>query len=209
MAALAFDNGLPEMEKYKDRPKQRGPKPADIGLKARLLNADGDEALGSVKTCAATPNCFTTTGDRDISTAPPGESGHLLPTWLPPKGATAAAAMSELESVVKAYKPGQAGIDGGGFEIVTSSDTYLYAQFASLRQGYVDDVEFAPVADYANSPAVQVRSASRLGYLDYAVNAMRLNYISKELRAKGWTSPEITTKTHPEYFGYNLPKPRA
>ena len=50
------------------------------------------------------------------------------------------------------------------------------------------------------SGAVQVRSASRVGQLDFFVNSKRLNLISEQLRAKGWNAPAITQKTHPEYF---------
>ena len=47
---------------------------------------------------------------------------------------------------------------------------------------------------------VQVRSSSRLGYLDLGVNAKRLNWISASLRDKGWTAPKITKEDFPEYF---------
>jgi len=53
---------------------------------------------------------------------------------------------------------------------------------------------------------VQVRSSSRLGYLDFGVNASRLNEISAKLRAQGWKAPEITAKTHPDYFAQNTPR---
>ena len=62
-------------------------------------------------------------------------------------------------------------------------------------QGFIDDVEFA-----VGAAGVQVRSASRVGKIDFLVNAKRLNLISERLRAKGWTAPAITQKTHPEYF---------
>ena len=63
-------------------------------------------------------------------------------------------------------------------------------------QGFIDDVEFAVDA----TGEVQVRSGSRVGQLDYFVNAKRLNLLSERLRAKGWTAPAISQKTHPEYF---------
>ena len=66
-------------------------------------------------------------------------------------------------------------------------------------QEFIDDVEFAVDA----TGAVQVRSASRVGKLDFLVNAKRLNLISAGLRAKGWTAPAISQKTHPEYFKSN------
>jgi uncharacterized protein (DUF1499 family) len=197
-AASAFDNGVADMIKYKDRPKQRGPAPRDIGLKTRIINVDGDEAQAAVKICSNAPNCFTTTGDVSV----PGDTAHIIAPWKPPKDMSAEAAIADVVDVIKAYVPGQSGIDGGGFRLVTVTPGYVYAQFESLRQGYVDDVEFAVAADGAAS--VQVRSSSRLGYLDFTVNAKRLNAISDVLRKRGWNAPEITRKSHPEYFGYNL-----
>ena len=61
--------------------------------------------------------------------------------------------------------------------------------------GFVDDVEFA-----VGDGEVQVRSSSRLGFLDLGVNAKRLNWISAELRSKGWTAPAITRVDYPDYF---------
>ena len=52
----------------------------------------------------------------------------------------------------------------------------------------------------------QVRSSSRLGYLDFQVNAKRLNYIAEKLRAAAperFQASDITSKTHPEYFEAN------
>jgi hypothetical protein len=47
---------------------------------------------------------------------------------------------------------------------------------------------------------LQVRSSSRLGFLDLGVHAKRLNWISAQLRAKGWSAPKITAADYPEYF---------
>ena len=50
---------------------------------------------------------------------------------------------------------------------------YLYVQFESRRRGYIDDVEFL-LAD----GTMQLRTSSRLGYLDLGVNAKVRLYIS-------------------------------
>ena len=50
---------------------------------------------------------------------------------------------------------------------------YLYVQFESRRRGYIDDVEFL-LAD----GTMQLRTSSRLGYLDLGVNAKVSLYIS-------------------------------
>ena len=104
--------------------------------------------------------------------------------------------MGELLETVKAYPPFQARIDGGGFKIITADANYLYVQFESLRKGFIDDVEFAVNKD----GGVQVRSSSRLGFLDLGVNAKRLNWLSAHLRDKGWTAPAIGEEDFPDYF---------
>ena len=63
--------------------------------------------------------------------------------------------------------------------------------------GYYDDVEF--VALGGADGAVQVRSSSRIGYLDFGVNAKRLNWIAKQLRNKGWDAEGVNLETHQFY----------
>jgi len=145
-----------------------------------LYRTQGD---GKLARCDYEPNCFSTSGD----------ASHLLELWKPKPGSNA---MDELLETVKAYPPGQAKIDKGGFSIVTAGAEYLYVQFESLKMGFIDDVEFA-----LKNNEVQVRSSSRLGFLDLGVNAKRLNWISAELRAKGWSAPAITRADFPDYFG--------
>lgn len=79
------------------------------------------------------------------------------------------AAFQQLYEVVKAYPPGQSNIDGGGFDIVTYDPKagYIYVQFESLKNGYVDDFELAVIGDNSDSNLVQVRSSSRLGYVSF------------------------------------------
>ena len=59
-------------------------------------------------------------------------------------------------------------MDGGGFKVVkeaSSADSaYVYVQYESRRKGFIDDMEFA----LANG-VVNVRTSSRLGYLDLGV----------------------------------------
>lgn len=104
---------------------------------------------------------------------------------------------------MKAYEPGQSNIDGGGFNIVTFDPEagYIYVEFQSLKNGYVDDLELAVINNDDN--VVQVRSASRLGYLDFGVNAKRINYLAKKLRDKGWDAPDVLLDTHKGYAEEN------
>ena len=172
--AVAFDNGVPEMELYSNASKYPGTQPA-LGLQA-----------GRLARCDYEPHCFSTSGDES----------HLLKLWKAKPGIDA---MGELLETIEAYPPGQAKIDRGGFSIITARADYLYVQFESLKKGFIDDVEFAVKED-----EVQVRSSSRLGYLDLGVNAKRLNWISAKLRAKGWTAPKITEADYPAYFAPQL-----
>ena len=174
--AHAFENGVPEMEKYRKETKYPGTQPA-LGL----------QGGGNLARCDTTPNCFSTSGSGDQSS-----DERRVPPWKPKAGSNA---MRELLETIKAYPPGQARIDRGGFSIVTCNADYLYVQFESFKKGFIDDVEFA-----VKDGEVQVRSSSRLGFLDLDVNAKRLNWISADLRAKGWTAPAITKEEYPDYF---------
>jgi len=169
--AVGFDNGIPEMAQYSTQTKYPGRQPV-LGLQGN----------GKLASCDYEPHCFSTSGDES----------HLLKRWRPPAGSKA---MDELLETIEAYPPCQARIDGGGFKIITARSDYLYVQFESLKKGFIDDVEFA-----VDGNQVQVRSSSRLGYLDLGVNAKRLNWISAQLRDKGWTADRITKADYPEYF---------
>ena len=104
--------------------------------------------------------------------------------------------------MVAAYPPGQRGIDGGGFKVIAESadrDTaYIYVQFESRRRGYIDDFEMA-----LRGGVGQVRTSSRLGYLDYGVNAKRVNYFAEALQKRGWTTSPLLSAGHEEYFSLN------
>lgn len=158
----AFDNRLPpdEMElKYKT-PRTPGPKPTDIGPRAD----------GGLKSCTdGKPHCFSSTpevfDDNDLYQADYGTTdGWLVQPFKYDK--PLADALTELKGVLAAYPPGQGGIDGGGFKLTaekTGGDSaYLYVQFESRRKGYIDDLEFSLAKGVC-----QVRTSSRLGYLDY------------------------------------------
>lgn len=170
--ATAFDNGIPEMELYRTKTKNPGTQPA-IGLQGNGKLAICDDGL----------NCFSTSGDE----------AHLLELWKPKAGNNA---IGDILETVKAYPPGQSRIDKGGFSIINADSNYLYVQFESMKHGFIDDVEFA----VTNGQEIQVRSSSRIGNLDLGVNAKRLNWISAQLREKGWTAPVITKEDYPDYF---------
>ena len=171
--AMAFENGVPEMMLYENYTKYPGRQP-QMGL----------QADGKLRKCDYELNCFSTSGDES----------HQLQMWKPENGSNSRT-MDELLETILSYPPGQAKVDRGGYKIITADKDYLYVQFESLKMGFIDDVEFALKDD-----KVQVRSSSRLGFLDLGVNAKRLNWISAQLRTKGWIAPAITPADYPAYF---------
>lgn len=127
---------------------------------------------------------------------------HSIPSWKWPATYDQKRALDELHAVILAYLPGQNGVDGGGFAVKTFDPNkgYMYVQFESLKNGYIDDFEAAVIPEAEKGGAVQVRSSSRIGYLDFGVNAKRLNYIAKELRSKGWDAEGVDlVKAHRGY----------
>eukprot|EP00636_Phaeomonas_parva_P006740 CAMPEP_0118858056 /NCGR_PEP_ID=MMETSP1163-20130328/4881_1 /TAXON_ID=124430 /ORGANISM="Phaeomonas parva, Strain CCMP2877" /LENGTH=240 /DNA_ID=CAMNT_0006791459 /DNA_START=342 /DNA_END=1065 /DNA_ORIENTATION=- len=190
-AAVAFENHIEPVFKG---PKTPGPEPKDLGV-------DGE---GLLKACfKAAPNCFSSTQIDDPNTGDPEEE-HFVPAWRF-KGEPSAA-YAAIDQVLSAYVPGHDNIDGGGFKVLQSGPAknggyYAYAQFESWRRGYRDDLEIAASDD----GVVQVRSSSRVGFLDFAVNAKRINFIAEKLQAKGFEVNTITPKTHPLYWEQNGP----
>ena len=150
------------------------------------------ESYDGLKQCGPAPNCFSST-DPEID-----DPEHHIPAWTWPDGYDQAKAFAELDSVLQKYEPGQNNVDGGGFEIQQSKNGYIYVQYEALKGGYIDDVEFAVISDSPPN-TVQVRSSSRVGYLDFGVNAKRLNYLAKQLREKGWNAEGVDFKTHQDY----------
>lgn len=168
----------------------------------RDVNQYGDQSNGPVlKGCKTSPNCFSTSGDPEF------DGASLITNWHAPKGRSFQDSVTDLDQVLRGYQPGQQGVDGGGFSIVTVKPSgYFYAQFEALKNGYVDDLEFALTPGEGGDGDVlelQVRSSSRVGFLDAGVNAKRLNFLALQLRAKGWDVLEITRKSHPDYFIQN------
>ena len=100
--ANAFSNKI--STQYDDRPRQRGSKPKGLGV-GRRTDMAGEEYVG-LKPCGAAPNCFCSTDTADDS---PDTS---IPPFVFPAKLSREEAFQQLSDVVKAYEPGQNGIDG-------------------------------------------------------------------------------------------------
>jgi len=145
--------------------------------------AKWQQELGSVETgigpCLGQPvkkSCWSTEDTQ----------GRRMRPLIPPPSASVKDIVADIESVMAAYpQSGQTDVDMGGNRLgeknVDAGRVYLRYEFTSGKFKYVDDVEF-----FVDDRVVSVRSASRTGGYDYGVNATRLNYILKQLEAKGW-----------------------
>ena len=108
---------------------------------------------GTLAPCPGTPNCVNSQSN--------DEKAKINP--LP------AVPISRIKAVVESMDR---------TKIITETNDYLHAEFASKLMGFVDDVEF-----YLDNGAgvVHVRSASRLGQSDLGVNRSRVEKIRAEL----------------------------
>jgi len=188
MPTEAFPN---RVEPLKNEPKFPGQKPNNLGAIPRTESGTPDLAG-----CPDFPNCFSSAATNK----------NYLEPWRFSKGGTAKA-FEDLQAAVDNYKPGQRGVDGGGFKVQDAQPErgYLYVQFESLKKGYKDDVEFLIRPNSSGEGGeVRVRSAIRQGQKDSGVNAKRLNGIAEQLaKLDGWSAPLLTNARFPEYVKLN------
>ena len=102
------------------------------------------------------PNCVSSQAD-------PADTQHYIAPLT--FAGDARAAMKRLHDIVGEMPR---------VEIVESRPDYFYAEFSTPLMGFVDDVEC-----YCDGKAIQVRSASRLGYSDLGVNKARVEALRK------------------------------
>ena len=118
---------------------------------------------GQLAPCPSSPNC--------VSSLATDEGHRIAPLAIPGDAATQ---MASLLAVVG---------DMPRAEIQVETDNYLWVVFTSRLLRFRDDVEFL----LGPGDAVQVRSASRLGYSDLGVNRQRVETIRARMTAAAAT----------------------
>jgi len=109
---------------------------------------------GKLAPCPNKPNCVSSQAD---------DRQHAVQP-LPLKG-NAEASMQRIKKVLA---------DMPRTEVTAEKPHYIHAECTSRVLGFVDDVEF-----FCDGDAIQVRSASRLGYSDLGVNSKRVEAIRR------------------------------
>ena len=153
-----------------------------IGIGAATTLAPVANAA-DIKACSKGANNCWSTASTDKTALKP---------WTFPNKKTA---VKELRAALEAYpQGGQNKADEGGWSFaVDELDKSGYARleyksglgnmakYFNGNQPFVDDLEVLVGGD-----SVSVRSSSRIGDSDLGVNAKRLAYLAKDLKAKGW-----------------------
>jgi uncharacterized protein (DUF1499 family) len=115
--------------------------------------------------CPASPNC--------VSSQASAENQRVEPLRY---SGDAAQAQWRLLAVLKGMER---------MQVQRADAGYVHAEFRSALFGFVDDVEF----HFDPPGAIQVRSASRVGYSDFGVNHKRVETIRTRFAAAAGTVP--------------------
>ena len=111
---------------------------------------------GQLRACPDSPNCVNSQAS---------DARHAIKP-LPLKGSA-----EETQALLKALLSEEPRVS-----LVDEAPGYLRAEFSSKLMRFVDDVEFM-----IGASAVDVRSASRLGYADFDVNRERIERLRQRL----------------------------
>ncbi|BFM49266.1 DUF1499 domain-containing protein [Marinomonas sp. THO17] len=127
------------------------------------LNSQMPEGLGvtngQLKVCPESPNCVSTQAD-------PADQEHYVEPFV------YSGSRKDIQLRVEALMLEQ------GAKMVKNTFGYVHFEVKSDIVGYIDDVEFYfPEGD----SVVHIRSASRLGYSDFAINRDRVRQIKNLL----------------------------
>lgn len=154
---------LPVWQKALIRVTRRTHKPALVFALAILLSACSGNPPGNLGVidgrlapCPQSPNC--------VSSQASDEAQRIEP--LPLKGSP-----SQTQALLARLLA-----DEPRARLIEQDANYLRAEFSSRVLRFVDDVEFL-----IGEQAVDVRSASRLGYSDLGVNRKRIEHLRQRL----------------------------
>jgi len=111
---------------------------------------------GQLRACPDSPNCVNSQAS---------DARHAIKP-LPLKGSA-----EETQALLKALLS-----EDPRVSLVDEAPGYLRAEFSSKLMRFIDDVEFM-----IGASAVDVRSASRLGYADFDVNRERIERLRQRL----------------------------
>lgn len=154
---------LPVWQKALIRVTRRTHKPALVFALAILLSACSGSPPGNLgvsdgrlASCPESPNC--------VSSQASDEAHRIEPLPLKGSPSQTQALLAKLLS------------DEPRARLIEQDTHYLRAEFSSRVLRFVDDVEFL-----IGEQAVDVRSASRLGYSDLGVNRKRIEHLRHRL----------------------------
>lgn len=128
----------------------------------RTTPVAGGVVAGRLASCPDSPNC--------VSSQDP-DPGHAIPPLA------CGRAPAEVLPAVAAWLARQPGV-----AVVRQTPDYLHVTFRTRVWGFMDDVEL--LAD-PGARAIQVRSASRLGYSDLGTNRRRVEALREALTRAG------------------------
>jgi len=109
---------------------------------------------GQLAPCPPSDNCVTS--DRR-------DAAHYLPAWK--TNQTTEQVKLKLMTILQ-QQP--------NIQVISHSEVYIHGQYRSDWFGFIDDLEFL-----IEENAVQIRSASQLGYSDFGANKKHLLIIKK------------------------------
>lgn len=175
---------------------------ASISAFNPMAPVDRRELFSSlVATGAATAFVATPAIANAIDACPKGAKNCIRTTWTPPPGSSKDDVIASLRKVIESYpQEGQNKVDLGGWKLVEdnfgsgsarfeyTSGIGNFAKFLNGGKPFVDDLKL----EIADSGVVAVRSSSRVGESDMAVNQKRLQFFVSKLSEAGWSAPDPT-----------------
>jgi len=168
-------------------------------IKTNKVTTNRREAISKfVATTLVSTAFFPNENVEALEACPAKANNCVRTTWTPPSSTSSKDAISIVKEVIATYpQEGQADVDGGGWVYVAddfgttglaklefkSSGKGNFAKFFNGGKAFVDDFN----VEVEESGVVQIRSQSRVGDSDFGVNAKRVDFLARALKAKGWS----------------------